>query len=245
MRMLGFVGTTRLRMACERLPFVARHWYEQWCMPDARHTCEVSCSALDDSNEWVSTLAWQSAKSVNGSISLAGDGASMIFGPFMHDAPDDETARHLVREAQLALINHVLEVLGHSGVSHLTAESPRPSSGSLSAQVLLQLRVGQPTLHLSLDAALLNAALEKPVARTPLIERKQALGNARVRLSVRLPLASLSIGEMRDLRPGDTLRASALLADPVSLQLAEGPVIASGYLAKQRGHVAVQLISHE
>lgn len=90
-----------------------------------------------------------------------------------------------------------------------------------------------------------NAALAKPVARRPLIERKHALGNARVKLSVRLPLASLSIGEMRDLRPGDTLRASALLADPVSLQLAEGPVIASGYLAKQQGQVAVQLISHE
>ncbi|PJH88168.1 flagellar motor switch protein FliM [Pseudomonas sp. WCS365] len=245
MRMLGFVGTTRLRMACERLPSVARHWYEQWCMSDARHTCEVNCTALDDSREWPSTLAWQSAKSAHGSISLAGDAASMIFGPFMHDAPEDETARHLVREAQLALINDVLEVLGQSGVSHLTVESSQPSSGLLSAQVLLQLRVGQSTLHLSLDAALLNAALEKPVARTPLIERKQALGNARVKLSVRLPLASLSIGEMRDLRPGDTLRASALLADPVSVQLAEGPVIAGGYLAKQHGQVAVQLISHE
>lgn len=244
MRMLGFVGTTRLRMACERLPAVARHWYEQWCMPDARHTFEVSCSALDDSNEWASTMAWQRAKSVNGSISLAGDGASMIFGAFMQDAPEDETARHLVGEAQLALINDVLEVLGQSGVSHF-AESSHPSSGLLSAQVLLQLRVGQSTLHLSLDAALFNAALEKPVARTPLIERKHALGNARVKLSVRLPLASLSIGEMRDLRPGDTLRASALLADPVSLQLAEGPVIANGYLAKQQGQVAVQLISHE
>ncbi|WP_431495034.1 FliM/FliN family flagellar motor switch protein [Pseudomonas brassicacearum] len=163
----------------------------------------------------------------------------------MHDAPEDETARHLVREAQLALINDVLEVLGQSGVSHLTVESSQPSWGLLSAQVLLQLRVGQSTLHLSLDGALLNAALEKPVARTPLIGRKQALGNARVKLSVRLPLASLSIGEMRDLRPGDTLRASALLADPVSVQLAEGPVIAGGYLAKQHGQVAVQLISHE
>lgn len=245
MRMLGFVGTTRLRMACERLPAVARHWYEQWCMPDARHTFEVSCSALDGSSEWASTQAWQNAKSVNGSIRLAGDGASMIFGPFMHDAPEDETARHLVREAHLALINHLLEALGQHGVSDLTAESSWSPSGLFSAQVLLQLRVGPSTLHLSLDAALLNAALEKPVARTPLIERKHALGNARVKLSVRLPLASLSIGEMRDLRPGDTLRASALLADPVSLQLAEGPVIAGGYLAKQHGQVAVQLISHE
>ncbi|WP_434694663.1 FliM/FliN family flagellar motor switch protein [Pseudomonas sp. Z1-14] len=214
-------------------------------MPDARHTCEVSCSALDDSSEWASTLAWQSAKSTNGSITLAGDWPSMIFGLFAHEVPEDETSRHLLREAQLVLINDVLEALGQSGVSHLTAGSSRPSSGLFSAQVLLQLRVGQATLHLSLDAALFNAALEMPVARTPLIERKHALGNARVKLSVRLPLASLSIGEMRDLRPGDTLRASALLADPVSLQLAEGPVIAGGYLAKQHGQVAVQLISHE
>jgi len=245
MRVLGFVGTTRLRMACHRLPSVAQDWYGLWCFSDALHECEVSCSALDDTIELASTLVWQRAQSTNGSICLAGDWRPMIFGPFANEAPEDETAKYLVREAQLALVNHVLGAFDQSSVSQLLAESSGPSSDLLNAQVLLQLRVGQLSLHLSVDAALLDGALEKPVARKTLIERKQALGNARVKLSVRLPLASLSIGEMRGLRPGDTLRASALLVDPVSLQLAEGPVVAGGYVAKQHGHIAVQLISNE
>ncbi|MGF6520107.1 flagellar motor switch/type III secretory pathway protein FliN [Pseudomonas laurylsulfatiphila] len=243
MRMLGFVGTTRLRMACDRLPPVARHWYEQWCFSDGRHTCEMSCTALGDSSELAATLLWLRAKSANGSIFLAGDWRSMVFGPFTHETPEDETARHLLHEAQLALINNVLEALGQSAISHLAAEPSRPFSDFLNAQVMLQLSVGQSTLYLLLDAALLNVALEPSVPRKPLIERKQALGNARVKLSVRLPLASLSIGEIRDLHPGDTLRSSALLADPVSLQLTEGSVVAGGYLARQNDHLAVQLIS--
>lgn len=244
MRMLGFVGTTRLRTACDRLPPVARVWYEHWCFSDARHTCEVSCSALDDASVLASTLVWQRAKSINGSVSLAGDWRSMIFGPFTPEAPEDETAVHLVHDAQQALINAVFEALGQTCISPVKAEPSRPFSNLLNAQVILRLCAGQSALYLLLDAALLNAALEPPAPRRPLIERKQALGNARVKLSVRIPLASLSIGEMRDLHPGDTLRASALLADPVSLQLTEGSVVAGGYLAKQHGQLAVQLISN-
>lgn len=245
MRMLGFVGATRLRTARDRLPPVIRHWYEQWCFSDGRHACEVSCSALDDTREVTSTEGWLRARSAHGSISLAGDWRSIVFGPALHDVPEDESARYLLHEARLALVNTLLEALGHSRVSLLVAEPSKPFSEALNAQVLLRLQVGQLTLSLLVDAALLNAELEPAAPRKPLLERKQALGNARVKLSVRLPLASLSIGEMRDLRPGDTLRASALLAEPVSLLVADGPVVASGYLAKQRDQLAVQLISNE
>ncbi|UZE26187.1 FliM/FliN family flagellar motor C-terminal domain-containing protein [Pseudomonas sp. B21-056] len=200
---------------------------------------------MSDAREVASKEGWLCAKSTPGAISLAGDWRSIVFGPVFHDVPEDESARYLLHEAQLALINNLLEALGQSGVSRLAAEPSRPFSDVLNAQVLLQLHVGQLTLSLLLDAALLNAELEQSVPRKPLIERKQALGNARVKLSVRLPLASLSIGEMRDLRPGDTLRASALLADPVSLRVADGPVVVSGYLAKQHDQLAVQLISNE
>ena len=159
--------------------------------------------------------------------------------------PIDETASHLMREAQLALLNEVLEALGQERVSTLKAETTAPRSGPLNAQVLLQLSVAQASVYLLLDASLLNNALAPVVPRSVLIERKQALGNAKVKLSVRLSLASLSIGEMNDLRPGDTLRAGAFLADPVSLQVGDGPVVASGYLARQSDQLAVQLISIE
>ncbi|MCE0460987.1 FliM/FliN family flagellar motor switch protein [Pseudomonas uvaldensis] len=242
MRMLGFVGAIRLRTACDRLPPVALRWYERWCFSDGHQTCNASCSALNDNSELASTRGWLSADSVHGSVSLTGDWQSLIFGSFSHDVPDDEVSRHLLQEAQLALINDLLEALGHSHVSLLAAAPQKPYSNVLSAQVLLQLCVGQLTLHVLLDAALLNAGLKPFVARNSLVERKQALGNARVKLSVCLPMASLSIGEMQDLHPGDTLRSSALLFDPVSLQLAEGTVVADGYLARQDDHLAVQLI---
>jgi flagellar motor switch/type III secretory pathway protein FliN len=57
-----------------------------------------------------------------------------------------------------------------------------------------------------------------------------------------LPLASLSIGEMNDLHPGDTLRAQALLSQTLQLRVGTR-VVASGYLARQQDQLAVQLIS--
>lgn len=243
MRTLGFVGKTRLRTACELLPPVIRDWQEQWCFGDELHAGEVSCSAFGDADELSSSLVWQRATSANGSIRLAGDWQSILFGPFTREVPDDETARHLLRSAQLALTNAVLAALQLTAVTLLEAEPSQPSPNALDAQVLLQLRVGQSVVGLLLDAALLNVALKLSASPKVLVERKHALGNARVKLSVRLPLVSLSIGEMKDLHPGDTLLSSALLAEPVSLQLAQGTVVAAGYLARQREHLAVQLKS--
>ncbi|MBX8495369.1 FliM/FliN family flagellar motor C-terminal domain-containing protein [Pseudomonas cichorii] len=243
MRMLGFVGTTRLRMACELLPPVIRHWYEQWCFGNELHTCKVDCSPFVDVEEFFCPLVWQRAKSASGSILLAGNWQSILFGSFAGEVPGDDTADHLLCDARLALINSVFAELGVSDVSLLENESLRPSSNALDSQVLLQLHVGQSAVYLLLDAALLNGVLEPPVLRKELVDRKQALGNARVKLSVCLPLVSLSIGEIKDLHPGDTLLSSALLAEPVSLQLAEGVVVAGGYLATQNDHLAVQLKS--
>lgn len=243
MRMLGFVGTTRLRTACEILPPVIRHWYEQWCFGSELHTCEVNCSPFVDAEEFSCALVWQRAKSASGSILVAGNWQSIIFGSFSGEAPDDDTADYLLCDARLALIKSVFAELGVIDISLLEGEFLRPSSKSLDSQVLLQLNVGQSAVYLLLDAALFNVVLEPPVLRKKLVERKQALGNARVKLSVCLPLVNLSIGEIKDLHPGDTLLSSALLAEPVSLQLAEGAVVACGYLATQSDHLAVQLKS--
>lgn len=243
MKALGVVGKTRLRVAKEKWPSVAQHWYGQWCFCDTGKNGEVKCSVQDLAV--VPALIWQKARVARGAISLAGDWQEIVFGAFAHEVPVDKTAMHLLREAQLALLNEVLEALGQGSVSHLTAETSAPFASALNAQVLLQLSIAQSSLYLLLDASLLNNSLVPAIPRRELIERKRALGNARVKLSIRLPLASLSIGEMNDLHPGDTLRASSLLIDPVSVQVKDGPVVASGYLARQRDHLAVQLISNE
>ncbi|WP_256261195.1 FliM/FliN family flagellar motor C-terminal domain-containing protein [Pseudomonas gingeri] len=230
-------------MARDRLPSVVSRWYGQWCMADGQGACEVKCMALDGAVEQSPAPPWQKARAGAGSISLAGDWQTLVFGPFSREMPLDETAQHLLCEAQRTLIGDVLEALGQGSISSLETAPSGPSGGLLNAQVLLEICVGQASVLLLLDAILLNVALTPWAPREPLVERKQALGKAKVKLSVRLPLASLSIGEMNDLHPGDTLRSRGLLTDPVSLQIDEGPVVAGGYLARQQGHLAVQLIS--
>jgi len=163
MRTLGFVGKTRLQFASEKLPSVARQWYGQWCFGDAAKSCEVTCSVQEQALSLVSTLTWQKAQLAGGSIRLAGDWPEIVFGAFAREMPIDETASHLMREAQLALLNEVLEALGHERISTLTTEAIAPCGGLLNAQVLLQLNVAQASLYLLLDASLLDGALT-PVA---------------------------------------------------------------------------------
>ena len=182
MRALGFVGATRLKLASEKLPPVVQHWYGQWCFGDTTKNCEVMCLAQEQGLSTVPTLTWQKAQVAGGSIRLAGDWQAIVFGAFAREMPIDETASHLMREAQLALLNEVLEALGQERVSTLKAETTAPRSGPLNAQVLLQLSVAQASVYLLLDASLLNNALAPVVPRSVLIERKQALGNAKVKL---------------------------------------------------------------
>jgi flagellar motor switch/type III secretory pathway protein FliN len=247
MRRLGFLGKSRLDAARKLLPEAVANWRAQWCFVDEQAPWLSDCSdetALAE-QEAVAALFWQKAQSSKGAIWLAGQHPDawrqLLFGAHAKDIPEDATARHLLAQAQLALVNALLAELQQAPVEALVAEAPSAPSGLYSDRLLLSIAGPGTQLYVLLDAALLEQHLPPLLAQPTLVKRQAALGNAKLKLHVRLPLASLALGEMNDLQPGDILRARTKLAQPLTLITEQDEVIAEGYLARQQGHLALQL----
>lgn len=245
MRALGFVGEKRLQAARDRLPGVVQQWYRQWCVGDRQSPCQVSCHTLADAPWQDQAANWQRFQLPFGAVYLAGDWSQMIFGPLAAQVPADRTAEHLLSEAQRALLNGFLQAFALAAIESMDGRVVDDPRGALGAQVAVRIEAGSCSVQLLLDGALLNDALPSVAPGKSLYERKSALGNARLKLSVRLPLSSLRIGEINDLRPGDTLLAAALLIDPLQVHLDQHGPVAAGYLAQQQGQLALQLVSNE
>lgn len=247
MRRLGFLGKSRMDAARKLLPEVVDSWRAQWCFSEEQTPWLTTCSdetALAQ-QEGLASLSWQKAQSRAGAIWLAGQQAEawrhMLFGPYAKDIAEDKTARHLLAQAQLALVNALLAELQQERVEALVADAPS-TPGALFGDRLLLSIAGQDTLlYVLLDAALLEQFLPPLPAQPPLVNRQAAIGKAKIKLHVRLPLTSLALGEMNDLQPGDILRARTELAQPLTLVTEQAKVIAEGYLARQQNHLALQL----
>lgn len=185
---------------------------------------------------------WQLARVKAETIGCAGDWPQFVFGRHAQDVPEDATASHLLAQAQLALLNAILRALGHESVAQLASAAHSPAGGPLNSGVLVQL--ASPTAHLGLfiDSALLDAALPPIPRNSPLIERAQAIGSARLTLHLQLPLTSLSIEAVQGIKAGDILRGEAALAHPMQLAIDRNVVVAKGFLARQQRQLAVQLV---
>lgn len=245
MRALGFLGEKRLQAARDRLPGVVEQWYRQWCVGDRQSPCQVSCHTLADAPWRDEVLSWQRLQLPFGAVCLAGDWSQMIFGPLASLVPADRTSEHLLSEAQRALLNGFLQTFALTTIESMNCRVVDDPRGPLGSQVVVRIVSGSCSVQLLLDGALLSDALPPVTFRKTLYERKNVLGNARLKLSVRLPLSSLRIGELNDLRPGDTLLAGALLIDPMQVHLDQHGPVAAGYLAQQQGQLALQLVSNE
>ena len=244
MRALGFIGKSRWSAATEKLPPAVQAWREQWCFSQVGKPWQIECLERVDSadQERAHALTWLKAGPAGAAVYVAGDWTSLVFGAFAQDLPADETADYLLQDAQRALVNGVLASIGQVPAAELLAAPPIALGKPLSSEILLRVSVESFRVYIVLDAALFNKALGPQEVKSPLFPRENALGKAKVKLSLQLPLASLSIGEMNDLHPGDTLRAQALLSQTLQLRVGTR-VVASGYLARQQDQLAVQLIS--
>lgn len=244
MSALGFIGRSRWNAATEQLPPAVEGWREQWCFSQAGKPWRIECLQCVDSadQERLHDMTWFKAGSAGAAVHVAGDWAALVFGVFAQELPADDTADYLLLEAQRALVNGVLASIGQPPAAELLKAVPRALGKPLSSAILLRVSVESFRVYVVLDAALLNNALGPQEVKSPLFPRENALGKAKVKLSLQLPLASLSIGEMNNLHPGDTLRAQALLSQTLQLRVGTR-VVASGYLARQRDQLAVQLIS--
>ncbi|MFD2642008.1 FliM/FliN family flagellar motor C-terminal domain-containing protein [Pseudomonas japonica] len=241
MRLLGFLGASRLAAARDTLPAQVEAWREQWCFADDAWSIECQAEqALDPA-----PLHWLRATSPHGALHIAGRHADSwrraVFGTHAGQLPEDASATHLLEQARLALVNILLQALGQAPVQDLSAAAPEAPGAALGPRALLRIELGDNALYCLLDAALFDAALPPLAAPPALVERKQAIGGARVRLTLQLPLTELALGDIDDLSPGDVLRAQARLDQPLTLASEPGDVLAKGYLARQQDRLALQL----
>lgn len=247
MRPVGMIGQTRLAICAERLPGCVVRWREQWCFVEAGDGFEVTCMAQAEAQgmaQWQASQTWLSARLPGGNLHLAGDWQGMVFGPHAAQIPDDATGRHLLEQAQRALVDALLAELGLPPCGALTCAGAGGHDGLLSSRLLLQITRNTQPLWVLLDASLLDHFLPRPAVRRALSDRQGAVGGARFKLRVQMPLSELSIGDLQGLAPGDVLKARTLLIDPLQLVAGE-QVIAEGYLARQDNRLALQLITSD
>lgn len=246
MRFLGFLGASRLAMARQVLPAQVEEWREQWCFA-GEERWQVRCDgeqALSLAQQ-AGTVSWQRGQGSRGALhiaSLPADGwKHAVFAGQAAQVPDDASARHVLDQARLALVNALLQGLGQEPLASLDDGAPHAPGAALGSRALLHIQLGEVALYCLVDAALLDTALPAlaPAALTP---RKDAIGGARVRLQLSLPLAALALGDINDLSPGDVLLAQARLDQPLTLSSTQGTPLAKGYLARRQECLALQLI---
>lgn len=249
MRFLGFLGKRRLDAARDLLPPQVEAWRQHWCFSNEAQAWRVSCDEERNLGEaaLAGALDWWQADVEAGALHIAGSSADswqhLVFGAHAGQVPDDASARHLLEQARLALVNALLQALGQAPVDSLTAQPPVAPGAPLGSRALLRIELADIQVHCLLDAALLNLALPALPAQNPLVERKNALGKARITLRLHLPLVELALGDINDLSPDDVLRARAQLDQPLALATEHGEALAKGYLARSQGHLALQLIN--
>lgn len=247
MRFLGFLGASRLAMARQVLPAQVEEWREQWCF-GGDERWQVQCEAeqaLTDCAQ-AAGLSWQRGQSTRGALHIAGLHADSwtraLFADQAAQVPDDATAHHVLGQARLALVNALLQGLGQEPVTRLTADAPHAPGAALGSRALLQIGLGDSALYCLVDAALLDPALPALAKSSTLVQRKDAIGGAKIRLNLALPLAELALGDINDLSPGDVLLARTRLDQPLTLSSTQGAPLAKGYLARSQARLALQLI---
>lgn len=247
MRFLGFLGASRLNMARQVLPAQVDEWREQWCFGDAEQWA-IHCDGEQvlANHEQALGLAWQRAQCPRGAMYVAGLRADSwtrtVFAAQAAKVPDDASARHVLEQARLALVNGLLQGLGQEPVASLDDEAPHAAGAALGSRALMQIELGDTALFCLIDATLLEPALPALAKPTALTQRKDAIGGAKIRLSLALPLAELALGDINGLNPGDVLLAAARLDQPLTLSSSQGAPLAKGYLARRQECLALQLI---
>lgn len=246
MRALGFIGASRLAAAERLLPEAIRQWREQWCFQGA---AEQGCSCAAESAEVLalaSVSSWQQIDAGNGSFWLCARWQQIVFGPYAADAPQDQIGSQLLAAAQQALVASLLAALGGQAKGPLHVGVPAALGAPLSPRLLLRASFGGEHLLLLVDASLLDDFLPRLTREhPPLQERRAAIGGAKLKLNVSLPFASLSVGEVNSLSPGDILQAGTHFLEPLDLNIPGKQTVAKGFLARRDEHLALQLTAYE
>lgn len=250
MRQFGFVGKTRLEAAQRTLPELVNVWREQWCFAvgtgDALLTVSDTQEAADDI--LLDAVRWLQVDTVAGRLWIGSPWVQswpqLVFGRHADAVPADPTSDHLLLRAQLALANALLSQLQLDAITEFVEPEAALANVISGPQILLMDRQQGSSLLVLLDASLLNHHLAPSVSQPTLTDRKQAIGSARIKLHIQLPLSDVSVASLSNLQPGDILKTETALSQRFQLIDEDASVLASGCLARLGQNLALQLTEH-
>lgn len=251
MRRLGFVGKSRLDAAQKQLPDAVRDWHRQWCFCPEETLVETRCieETSGTSNPPGTFSKWLQVESAQGCVWLQSmsrvDWLRLLFAHLEPEVPNDQIAGQLIERAQRALVNAVLAALGKEPFGAFAPTETLATNVRLSSRVALELSFSDscPPLALLLDASLLDSCLPPAARASALSLRQDAIKTATVSLRLSLPLAAIPLGEIEGLQPGDVLRTTTNLDQPLMLGVNGEPKLLKGYLARSGDSRAFQLIN--
>lgn len=244
MRVLGFLGHSRLTAAEREVPVVLQHWFQQWCFNTSAPTSR--CHVENAVNELPTVSEWTHCKLERGSLWLGGSWRQLIFGPYAEQAPQDALAEQLIENGQHALVQSMSAALKMNAAVSLTPGGTPTPPRIMGTRLFVQVDLEQTQLWLILDADLLDGFLPASTSPTrPLEARATAIGGVRLTVQVNLALSTLSLGDVRGLRAGDVLQGKNHFLDPLNLSINHQTPLAQGYLARQGQQLALQLTAPE
>lgn len=137
-------------------------------------------------------------------------------------------------------------------VTQCGAEAPSPAQQAWDGRLDVLLSIGKAKLHFVVDANEIQRRLsDAPIESLSPSPRGhsrgapesvvQALRAQPVHLGVHLEPATLTLGELAALQPGDVIPLQHALSDPLKIHAPDGSLLSGAWLGQADGHVAVRL----
>jgi hypothetical protein len=252
-----YAGVRRVESARRHLDDVLAGWSVDWRVAHASAPMRVDWQVADaDCVERFSGEEPTALQRVDDTLFLRATDAAWrraLFGSAAAQLPDDALAVALLGRARVALVTALSGGHAHAAPADAdtqanaqanarkTATQQIPAAGRawLHAGILVADN-DAPCLELLLDARRFDAVLatRPPVALTP---RAQAVRNARLPLTLQLPLDSVSAHDLRHLRPGVIVQSRQRLDEPLLLGSATQASVLRAFLGQRDGRLAVRI----
>ncbi|MFE1574350.1 FliM/FliN family flagellar motor C-terminal domain-containing protein [Comamonas odontotermitis] len=232
---------------CKIFDRAYQQWRTEWGLPIGSHNTESQVQIADAFTD-------HAASSISPPDSLA----LLLFKEPVDIHAESSMAAQLIHQAWNAWLERLEALTGKSLAepSH-TMTSTQPPRNPWSGELLVSFPMGEETWKLAISASVVEGMLTqhqvKPfsrgteVSQRPLVPLAQALRNHRLKVRVELDGATLSLGQLQTLAPGDIVALGHLLDQPARLAL-ELPAqrnysapLCFAWLGQTQGQIAIQL----
>ncbi|UTY59311.1 FliM/FliN family flagellar motor C-terminal domain-containing protein [Massilia sp. erpn] len=254
------LGKSTLAAVQEVVQGALAAWCADWGLAAADWSLDCQAAA-DGAGSWP---LWRQRR-VSGALALwYGWGEDLpfqlqkqLFPPERSYAQPSESQAGLAAAGAAAALAALLDTL--AGLAHLPgapaateAESgPGAELAPGSGAVCAVLRSARCTLHCVLNGAVADAwcalARQPPATAAPLaplaaLQYSAVLAHVPLSLPVAVGRASVSLGNLRTLAPGDVIRLDSLADRPLAVGAPQGGILFAGYLGLAQQSVALEVL---